>query len=273
MPRPSSADGLAALLLAGAAAALGPWVVASVHRTWRAGGSEPPVELMAEAERARQAAVAEVIPDLAALLALPVGDQAETPLALIRRATAYPTLVLARAGLAPVDRDPDRRRLFPDDLYDLSPATFGDLDPDLGPVALAWGAWKASTLMTVDAAPTEPQTESPTESSPTPPVEVVAYVPDLMDRSRMTAAGPVSFVRRPQELAEVGADVYVVDLNRPGAGAVAVDLATRRAGQARIIGFTNHTDRATLAEAASNGVESMPRSAFFAGLSGLWERS
>ena len=38
-----------------------------------------------------------------------------------------------------------RARLFPDDDYDLSPATFADVDPRLTEPGLAWGAAKAFT--------------------------------------------------------------------------------------------------------------------------------
>jgi hypothetical protein len=42
-----------------------------------------------------------------------------------------------------VERDPFAERAFPDDLYDLSPASFADVDPELAEVAITWGAAKA----------------------------------------------------------------------------------------------------------------------------------
>src|SRR5204862_2806004 len=46
---------------------------------------------------------------------------------------------------------------------------------------------------------------------------IVAYVPDLMDRSKVAAAAPdATFVTDPAQLADVKADLLVLDLSRPG---------------------------------------------------------
>ena len=99
---------------------------------------------------------------------------------------------------------------------------------------------------------------------------VVAYVPDLMDRSKVAAAAPgTRFARTPADLAAgAGPGVVVVaDLARPGA----VDgLGAAAAAGARTIGFGSHVDRATLAAAAAAGVgEVMPRSEFYRRLAEL----
>ena len=78
-----------------------------------------------------------------ALLAADIDDQHTTPLSLLRGAVRYPTAVLSAAGVPPVRRDEQQERLFPDDLYDLAPATFADVDPALAEVGMAWGAAKA----------------------------------------------------------------------------------------------------------------------------------
>ena len=93
---------------------------------------------------------------------------------------------------------------------------------------------------------------------------IVAYVPDLMDRSKVAAAGgpDVRFVSGPAELEEAGptAELVVVDLTRAGVVDVLVALAATR-----VIGFANHTSRDTMAAARAAGVEQvMPRSEFFA---------
>ncbi|MDP9386645.1 MAG: hypothetical protein M3Q48_01640 [Actinomycetota bacterium] len=90
---------------------------------------------------------------------------------------------------------------------------------------------------------------------------VAAFVPDLMDRSRVAAAGAdVTFVRSPDELGGVGADVVVVDLSRPGVLAALAGL-----GEVRTIGFASHVDRELLAAAQAAGCgEVLPRSRFFA---------
>jgi hypothetical protein len=99
-------------------------------------------------------------------------------------------------------------------------------------------------------------------------VTVVAYVPDLMDRSKLAAADPaVTFVNRPGDLpaAADGADLVVVDLGRPAIFEVLAEVT----GVARVIGFGSHVDRATLERAKAAGCEAMPRSQFFRSLGEL----
>jgi hypothetical protein len=117
-------------------AALGPWIVGAVRRL---GGEALVPRAEAAAERARR----EVLPEIRALLEADIDDQATTPLALLRRAVRYPTEVLAEAGVAPVERDEFAVRAFPDDVYDLSPASFDALDPALRGPGIEWGAAKA----------------------------------------------------------------------------------------------------------------------------------
>lgn len=95
-------------------------------------------------------------------------------------------------------------------------------------------------------------------------MSVVAFVPDLMDRSKIAAAAPgTRFVGSTAELlaatsaAVAPVDLVVVDLGRPG---VADAL---RLINGRIIGFASHVDRELIDSAAAAGCEAMPRSAFF----------
>jgi hypothetical protein len=91
---------------------------------------------------------------------------------------------------------------------------------------------------------------------------VAAYVPDLMDRSRLAAVGDVSFVAAPSELPGVVADVVVVDLSRPGVLEVLGELTG-----VRTVGFGSHVDEDLLAAATAAGcAEVLPRSRFFARL-------
>ena len=69
--------------------------------------------------------------------------QRSTPLAVVRGAVSYPTEVLRRAQVPPVPRDPFVSERFPDDPYGLTPASLQAMDPDLGELAIAWGAAKA----------------------------------------------------------------------------------------------------------------------------------
>jgi hypothetical protein len=94
----------------------------------------------------------------------------------------------------------------------------------------------------------------------------VAYVPDLMDRSKVSSAGDVTFVSRPADLpaASEGASLVVVDLSRPGVLEVLPAIA------APTIGFGRHDDRERLAAATAAGCDRvLARSAFFAQLPGV----
>jgi hypothetical protein len=97
-------------------------------------------------------------------------------------------------------------------------------------------------------------------------VRVAAYVPDLMDRSRLAGVGDVVgdvvFVGTPAELASVDADVVIVDLSRPGVLDVLPAVA---AHVGRVVGFGSHVDTELLAAARAAGcTEVLPRSRFFA---------
>src|SRR5689334_4807030 len=94
---------------------------------------------------------------------------------------------------------------------------------------------------------------------------VVAYVPDLMDRSKVSAAAAdVRFVPRPADLADAAtaADLVVVDLSRPGVLDALADVAGLGV---RVIGFGSHVDREVLEDAQAAGCSQvLARSAFFA---------
>ena len=96
---------------------------------------------------------------------------------------------------------------------------------------------------------------------------VYAYVPDLMDRSKVVGAAPSAVVVADiGQLAAAAGDTVVLDLSRPAAlDAVA---ALCRTG-ARVIGFASHVDRARIESAGAAGCEVLPRSAFFSRLGEL----
>ncbi|MYH71919.1 MAG: hypothetical protein F4153_04995 [Acidimicrobiia bacterium] len=119
--------------------ALPKWVVAAVES--RLASLSPTVREAAEAAGA--AAATEIGAEVTRLLAADIDDQSENPLAVLRRAVRYPTEVLAAAGVAPVERDDFAIQRFPGDVYDLTPASFADLHPDLQAPGLTWGAAKA----------------------------------------------------------------------------------------------------------------------------------
>lgn len=119
--------------------ALPTWVVASVERVI----GPAPQEVHTAARRAGDRAAMEVGAAVRRLLETDLDGQTTTPLALLRTAVRYPTEVLRAAGAPPVARDRFAEEAFPDDVYDLTPATFADLDPALADPGLAWGAAKA----------------------------------------------------------------------------------------------------------------------------------
>jgi hypothetical protein len=98
---------------------------------------------------------------------------------------------------------------------------------------------------------------------------MVAYVPDLMDRSKVASAAvgaDVTFVPTVAALpaAAAGADLVVVDLSRPGV------LEVLPAITAPTIGFGRHDDRERLAAATAAGCDRvLARSAFFSQVSEL----
>jgi hypothetical protein len=99
-------------------------------------------------------------------------------------------------------------------------------------------------------------------------VRVAAYVPDLMDRSRITASGvSVTFVASVAGLNGVDADLVVVDLGRPGVLDVLGDLGSRGVV---VIGFASHVDRELMAAAGAAGCgQVLARSAFFSRVADL----
>ena len=119
------------------------WVerrVVELHDAWA--GATPP-EVVDAAGGAGREAAAELRVRLDALFALDLDQQRANPLQILREMGSHPAGVLRSAGVPEVVRDADAERLFPDDVYDLGPASFADIDPDLHELGLVWGAAKA----------------------------------------------------------------------------------------------------------------------------------
>jgi hypothetical protein len=124
-------------------AAVGPWLIGAIRRVAAAQRLAGGDRLVLAAEQAANEAKSEVVPRIRALLADDVDAQATTPLSLLRGAVGPATAVLQSFGAAPADRDEFAVRAFPDDLYDLAPAAFEDVAPELRTPGLEWGAAKA----------------------------------------------------------------------------------------------------------------------------------
>lgn len=137
-----SADALAEAV----EAALPGWVERAVARLVAAHRGTVDDAVLAAASAAGRRAGAEVGARLRTLLDADWDEQRTTPLTLLREAVRYPTEVLRAAGVPEVVRDREQERLFPDDPYDLAPATWADVEPSLTAPGIAWGAAKAMAL-------------------------------------------------------------------------------------------------------------------------------
>jgi len=127
-------------------AVLPAWVERSVDRVYRAQQKQAPPEAVTDAAKdAGLAAAADIGPKVRALLAADVDAQYTTPLSLVRQAVPYASAVLQQAGVPEMRRDAVDAAMFPEDLYGLTPANFGDVDPSLTDPGLVWGAAKAWT--------------------------------------------------------------------------------------------------------------------------------
>lgn len=134
----------AADLARGVREALPGWTVRCVEARIEAWTGEPPSPEVVDAARdAGERARAEVGDAISQVLAADIDQQRIPPLSLLRGAVRYPTEVLRAQGVPPVVRDEFAERNFPDDDYDLTPASFADLDPSLHEPGLLWGAAKA----------------------------------------------------------------------------------------------------------------------------------
>ncbi|MFM7616600.1 MAG: hypothetical protein ACKO72_03950 [Actinomycetes bacterium] len=134
-------------LVDGLAGALGAWLGAratEVLGAWRPSAATGAVR--ADLARAAAAATVRVAGEVDALLALDPAEQRATPLSIVRSAHREPGAVLAALGVPHVARDLFATRADPDDVYALAPSDLGTVDPELGPLLLAWGVGKATVI-------------------------------------------------------------------------------------------------------------------------------
>jgi len=110
-------------------------------------GQEPAPALLDQARAAGAAAGQETGSRLRRLLELEVDAQRTNPLSVLRDAVGFPTDVLRRAGVPEVHRDEQAIARFPDDPYDLTPGSFGQIDPALHDLGIVWGAAKAHMVL------------------------------------------------------------------------------------------------------------------------------
>jgi hypothetical protein len=137
--------GYAAALADAVEAAIPRWVDRAVRRVLEAQGrAADDAAILTAAEAAR----ADGAPRVRALLETDVDAQQTNPLSILRSLVTYPTEVLRAAGATRAPRDEFATRNFPDDIYDLTPAAFADVDASLHDPGLVWGAAKAHIHLT-----------------------------------------------------------------------------------------------------------------------------
>ena len=120
------------------------WVRRSVERICAAAEMSAP-DLDQRIDAASQESIAHVMPRLRRLFDTDIDEQRSNPLDIVRGAVRFPTSVLRDLGVPEVLRDDFAAANFPDDVYDLSPAAFSDIAPELADLGIAWGAAKAHT--------------------------------------------------------------------------------------------------------------------------------
>ena len=142
-------------------AALPGWVERSVLTRLTEAGLKADSALLDTLGDTGRRAASEVGEAVRALLALDIDEQWTTPLSLVRGAVRYPTAILREAGVPPVERDRLQAELHPEDVYDLAPASFADVDPTVAEPGMVWGASKAYAHIRRHAGPEGPERGGP----------------------------------------------------------------------------------------------------------------
>ena len=127
--------------------AIGPWIERSIESVCERSGIMVTGLVRQRARDAGVEASNVVVPRISELLSLDIDDQRVGPLELIRGAVGFATAVLLELGATPVQRDEMSQSMFPDDVFDLTPGSFGDLDSSLQEMGIEWGAAKAHVFL------------------------------------------------------------------------------------------------------------------------------
>ncbi len=191
-----------------------------------------------------------VLPAVEQLLSTDIDHQWTSPLEIVRSLVGPITEALRESGAPLAVRNQSSVELRPDDLYNIAPATFAEIDPSLRDLGLAWGAAKAHVHLKRHRPP----------SSDRVPV-VVVCAPDLGDRSRFDPY-QVKHVRNFQQLTDFAnatePDLVLVDLDR------VPDPIAFRIENAHVVGFGSHVETERNDAALDAGYDAvMARSIFF----------
>ncbi|CAN5534669.1 hypothetical protein BH23ACT3_BH23ACT3_12170 [soil metagenome] len=106
-----------------------------------------PEPLRIQARQMAETVGPSVVAEVERLVRTDVDEQRGTPLTVLRAAVRHPTDLLSAAAVEAPHRDPFAEEHFPADRYDLSPASWSDIDPALHDPGIMWGAWKAATVI------------------------------------------------------------------------------------------------------------------------------
>ena len=191
---------------------------------------------------------------LAGLLALPLVEQARSPLELFQEAMDGPNTSLSEKGVRPPLRDPVAASALPGDTYGLAPASSSVLGEAAFDAHLAWGAAKAAAV-------------GPMVSAEEGVVVLVSR--DLVDRSRFedgvnTVGLRLEVWAKPRDIHAFRPAAAFVDLTHPAAGKALSALAEQGT---RVIAFGPHVDDEAFARATELGAaRTISRSALFKSL-------
>ena len=188
------------------------------------------------------------------LLAVPLIEQARSPLELFQEAMEGPNATLSEMGARPPLRDPIAVSALPGDTYGLAPASSSVLGEAAFEAHLAWGAAKAAAV-------------GPVVSADQGLVVLVSR--DLVDRSRFEDAANGAGLRLEVWASESDIRAFrpaaaFVDLTHPAAGEVLAALVEQGT---RVVAFGPHVDDDAFAQAAALGAtKTISRSALFKSL-------
>lgn len=123
------------------------WLARSIERALAQGGVTAASTDRSDIDELVERTTDGILAELAELLATDVDDQRTNPLAVYRSGLGAVTAYLRgrHVPTPPADRFAADR--YPDDPYQLGPATWSDIDDELHTPGLIWGAWKAKTVL------------------------------------------------------------------------------------------------------------------------------
>ena len=110
---------------------------------WSIADRAPDLATSAPADAAVAEGATALNAELRSLLSQDIADQTEGPLQVLRRGVRFATTVLADGAAPHTPRDNFAQRAFPEDVYNLAPASFSEVHPSLHEPGLIWGAAKA----------------------------------------------------------------------------------------------------------------------------------